>query len=220
MLKKYFSILTEGETLSHMPHVPADEAAADALSRLEAEDGFYQTHTENHARLTEEIRRETFQNGQHPYAVIITCSDARVPPEHIFQAGIGDLFVIRNAGNVLGDFDLGSVEYAVEHLGCRLVLVMGHTHCGAVAAALGQESHGYTGTIIREIRDAIGSDRDPRRCEIRNVCASLAKLSRSEILTQLHRAGKVAFAGAIYDIETGAVHFLTETDRPVDPITI
>ena len=213
---KNLSVLHEGERLSHMPHAQDAVGALQALDRLEQEDLFYIRHEENRARLTRGVREDTARNGQHPYAVVITCSDARVPPEHIFQAGIGELFVIRNAGNVLGDFDLGSVEYAVEHLGCSLVVVMGHTHCGAVAAALGHESHGFTGTIIREIQSAIGGETDPRRCEIRNVSHSLAKLAESETLVRLHREGKVSFAGAVYDIESGKVRFLSEEDELPD----
>lgn len=75
------------------------------------------------------------QNGQSPLAVVVCCSDSRVPPEHIFHAGIGELFVIRNAGNLISQFALGSAEYAVEPSGDPLVLLMGHTNCGAVSAA-------------------------------------------------------------------------------------
>src|SRR5262249_35121861 len=82
------------------------------------------------ARRTEEAK------GQHPYAVIVSCSDSRVPPELVFDAGIGDLFVIRTAGNRLDDLVLASIEYAVEHLGCSLVVVLGHERCGAVTAAV------------------------------------------------------------------------------------
>ena len=83
------------------------------------------------------------ENGQQPYAIIITCSDSRVVPELIFSAGIGDLFVIRVAGNVIDSHQLGSIEYAAEHLGTGLIVVLGHDHCGAVDAAMNHEPDGY-----------------------------------------------------------------------------
>ena len=202
MLKKYFSILNE--------NAPADDDVGKVLKKLVAGDKEYIISTTNHAELTPEIRHDTAVNGQHPYACVVTCSDARVPPEHIFSAGIGDLFVIRNAGNLLGDFDLGSVEYAVEHLGVKLVLIMGHTHCGAVAAALGEDTDGYIHNIISEVREAIGNERDARKAEIANVRHSLSKLYTSRLLKELHENGKVEFAGAVYDIESGTVEFLED----------
>lgn len=86
------------------------------------------------------IRLRTFTEGQSPFATVFTCSDSRVIPEAIFDSGIGDLFVVRTAGNTLSDSALGSVEYAVRHLGCPLVLVLGHTGCGAVTSAIEEES--------------------------------------------------------------------------------
>ena len=93
--------------------------------------------------ISKEIRQRTSQHGQAPYAIIVTCSDSRVIPENIFSAGIGELFVIRLAGNVIDDHQLGSIEYAAGHLGCRLILVMGHTHCGAVEAAMNGNPKNY-----------------------------------------------------------------------------
>ena len=84
----------------------------------------------------EELRLDTARNGQHPCAIVICCSDSRVIPEQIFSATIGELFVIRVAGNVIGNHQLGSIEYAAAHLGCKLIVMLGHTGCGAVGAAL------------------------------------------------------------------------------------
>lgn len=210
MLKQYFDILREGSHEAGFSEEIRAEEAGIALGRLLSGDHEYLTHRTNTAELTPEIRKETTLHGQHPYAVIVTCSDARVPPEHIFSAGIGDLFVIRNAGNLIGDLDLGSIEYAVSHLGARLVLIMGHTHCGAVQAALEGDAGGYIHRIIGEVKAGIGGTEDPREAEKRNVRHSLAKLHDSEMLSALHAEGKVEFAGAIYDIECGTVEFLTE----------
>ena len=102
----------------------------------------------------------TWTKGQSPYAIIVTCSDSRVIPENIFSAGIGELFVIRLAGNIIDDHQLGSIEYAAGHLGCRLVVVLGHTHCGAVDAAINSEPAGYIRCITDEIKEGHrGGDR-------------------------------------------------------------
>ena len=97
-----------------------DEAASRSLDRLIQGNSGYKEISSNPAELTQTLREATMQNGQSPLAVVVCCSDSRVPPEHIFHAGIGELFVIRNAGNLISQFALGSAEYAVEHLG---------THC-------------------------------------------------------------------------------------------
>ncbi|MDR3149012.1 MAG: carbonic anhydrase [Oscillospiraceae bacterium] len=147
-------------------------------------------------------RADTSANGQHPYAVIVTCSDSRVPPEHIFGAGLGELFVVRTAGNVIGDFERGTVEYAVGHLNVPLVVVMGHTHCGAVGAALdahGHHAEGSLGKLVSEISGAIGTERNEPAAVKLNVRNSIARLRESAELQT------VKIAGAVYDIETGKV---------------
>ena len=140
-------------------------------------------------------------HGQKPYAVIIACSDSRVIPEAIFSAGIGDLFVIRVAGNVVDNVQLGSVEYAVEHLGCRLVVVLGHTGCGAVSAALG-DNHGHIKHITDEIKRAIGSETDTVKASILNVKQSVAKVQ-----TSLAHTEGLMVCGALYHTDSGIVDF-------------
>ena len=154
----------------------------------------------------EALRIETAQNGQHPYAVVICCSDSRVIPEQIFHAGIGDLFVIRVAGNVLDRHQLGSVEYAVAHLGCKLVVLLGHTQCGAVGAALAGEAEGYIADLVTEIRTAIGSERDPVLAAKRNVLHGTERLKRA--FSTHPKMQDVEICGAMYDIRTGAVEWL------------
>lgn len=209
MLREYFRILQEGSREAGFSQKVPAEDAGEALGKLISGDHDYLAHRSNTAELTPEIRLETTEHGQHPYAVVVTCSDARVPPEHIFNAGIGDLFVIRNAGNLMGEFDLGSVEYAVSHLGAKLVLIMGHTHCGAVEAALEGDADGYIHGIIGEVKAGIGDTADPREAERRNVHHSLSRLHNSKLLSDLHDRGEVEFAGAIYDIKSGTVEFLS-----------
>lgn len=152
-------------------------------------------------------RQETLTNGQHPYAVIVTCSDSRVIPEYIFSADIGDLFIIRVAGNVIDDHQLGSIEYAAEHLGIRLVVVLGHDHCGAVDAAINHDPDGYIKFITDEIKRAIGSETDDYKACCMNVRQSVSMIESSlEIQHEEEHGLKVI--GALYRLENGTVEFM------------
>ena len=151
--------------------------AADAIYRLAAGNLKYLNAESGNGDISRRVRLATWAKGQSPYAIIVTCSDSRVIPESIFSAGIGELFVIRLAGNVIDDHQLGSIEYAAGHLGCRLVVVLGHTHCGAVDAAIHHEPEGYIKYITDEIKKAIGDEKDPYKASCMNVrsrraCAS------------------------------------------------
>lgn len=157
---------------------------------------------------SKEIRKLTALKGQSPYAIIVTCADSRVVPEHIFNAGIGELFVVINAGNVISDFSLGSIEYAAKDLHSDTIVVMGHTGCGAVAAALENNSYGYMKKITDEIQRAIGNEKDHQKAEIKNVEYSIKKIMKSEIISRLVVQGKLAIKGAIYHTPTGEVEFL------------
>ena len=106
-------------------------SAAQALEKLKEGNRMYVENEKSYPDVSLSKRRETALHGQQPYAVIISCSDSRVIPESIFHAGIGELFDIRVAGNVMDDHQLGSVEYAATHLGVKLIVVLGHDHCGA-----------------------------------------------------------------------------------------
>ncbi len=174
---------------------------------MEGNDAYVKSD-KNGGNISAEIRKDTAENGQRPYTVVVTCSDSRVPPEHIFSAGIGDLFVIRTAGNVIGDYELGSVEYGAEHLHAKLVVVLGHTQCGAVDAALSGGAHGYIKTITDEISSCVPNGCDPREAEILNVQNSIGNIMQSHIMQELAEAGDVEVRGAIYDIESGKVEFL------------
>lgn len=162
--------------------------------------------------------REELTNGQKPHTVVITCSDSRVPPELIFNADLGELFTIRTAGNVVGDYEIGSVEYAVDHLGSQLVLVMGHSSCGAVGAAVEGHADGNIESIVEEIAPSVkkaeetetNEDAIASRAEDLNVENTLEKLRESEIISELEESGKIKLVGAKYDIETGEVHYFDE----------
>ena len=172
----------------------------DIIERMTEGNRYYRTHG------NEALRVDTAQNGQHPYAVVICCSDSRVIPEQIFHAEIGDLFVIRVAGNVLDKHQIGSVEYAVSHLGCKLVLMLGHTGCGAVSAALKGEADGHISFITQDIQKAIGMERNPNTACRLNVAHGV-KILREVFLSEPNPAG-VEIKGAVYDIKTGAVEWL------------
>lgn len=151
-------------------------------------------------------RQQTASQGQTPYAVIISCSDSRVIPETIFCAGIGDLFVIRVAGNVMDDHQLGSVEYAAHHLGAKLVVVLGHDHCGAVDAAINHDPDGYIKFITDEIKTAIGDETDDYKACCLNVRHSISIIENSLMIHEEEEHG-LKVIGAVYHIESGVVEF-------------
>lgn len=125
--------------------------AEDALLKLKEGHARFLSETLNPRTSNSEDRRK-LSEGQHPFAVVLCCSDSRVVPEIIFDCQLGELFVIRNAGNVVDEDVLGSVEYAVEHLGCPLVVVMGHSSCGAVTATCeGGELPGHIPALAQRI---------------------------------------------------------------------
>ena len=172
----------------------------DGLQILKDGNRYYMTHG-NRA-----LRQQTATHGQHPHTVVICCSDSRVIPEQIFHADIGDLFVIRVAGNVLGRHQLGSIEYAVEHLGCKTVVMLGHTGCGAVGAAIEGHTGGCVAWITDDILEAIGMERDPLAACRLNVRYGVDRI-RTE-LTHLPAMADVTVHGAVYDIQTGEVEFI------------
>ncbi|MCR5294209.1 MAG: carbonic anhydrase [Lachnospiraceae bacterium] len=151
-------------------------------------------------------RMDTAENGQNPYAIIICCSDSRVIPEHIFDAALGDLFVIRVAGNVLDNHQLGSIEYAAAHLECKLIVMLGHTGCGAVNAALSGHTSGYISYITDDILAAAGLEREPDRASRLNVLHGVERIKRE--FAEHPEMQDVKAVGAIYDIKSGRVEWL------------
>ena len=180
------------------------KTALNALERLKEGNKLYINSVKGVGDISLEKRQHTWEHGQTPFAVVVSCSDSRVIPESIFSAGIGDLFVIRVAGNVVDNYQLGSVEYAVEHLGCKLVVVLGHTGCGAVGAAL-KENSGYLKLITDEIRCAIGTESDTVKAGILNINHSVSKIKES-----LPATDGLIVIGALYHTESGVVDFCGE----------
>ena len=177
-----------------------------ALEKLKNGNELYLQSQTDSGDISLKKRTDTCENGQHPYAIIITCSDSRVIPESIFSAGIGDLFVIRVAGNVMDDHQLGSVEYAASHLGVKLIVVMGHNHCGAVDAAINHDPDGYIKFITDEIRLAIGNEKDEYKACCLNVRHSISIIENS---LEIHREEEhgLRVIGALYHLEDGRVDF-------------
>lgn len=160
-------------------------------------------------------RRAEIAQGQNPFAVIVGCSDSRVPPELLFDQGFGDLFVVRTAGNVVDSVALGSIEYAVEHLGVKLIVVLGHERCGAVGATVkGGEAPGNLKSIVDAIKPAVDkakakSEHGSHGCDL--VCSAVKsnvklvaeKMRTSSVLAELIDDGLLKVVGAYYDLDSG-----------------
>ena len=139
--------------------------------------------------------------GQHPYTLVITCSDSRVIPEEIFSCSLGELFVIRTAGNVINEGELASIEYGIEHLHIEYVLVLAHTHCGAVHAAIHNEKGKYLSPILNNIKRCIGNECNERQASIKNA------LKQVKYFKNKFPEYKGKIKAALYDIETAEVVF-------------
>ncbi len=182
--------------------------AAGALRRLREGNRLFREGGSRAMDCSADRFRDLIVNGQHPFAAVIACSDSRVIPEAVFSADPGDLFVIRVAGNVLDSHQLGSVEYAVDHLGCPLVVVMGHTRCGAVHAALSSEPEGYIRSLTDVIRMAAGEETDEEK-----VCALNAERGAEIVRRMLRDNGLAArTVSAVFRLEDGTVSFLDPED--------
>lgn len=180
--------------------------ASQALQLLKDGNAAFLNAATSAGNISPEIRRKTTAEGQNPYAIVITCSDSRVMPEAIFSAGIGDLFVIRVAGNVIDDHQLGSIEYAASHLGSNLVVVLGHDHCGAVDAAMNHDPEGYIKFVTDDIAHAIGDEKDEyTACKI-NALHSVAVIESSLEIQHDEELGLRVIA-AMYHLKDGRVDF-------------
>jgi carbonic anhydrase len=153
--------------------------------------------------------------GQHPFAVVLACSDSRVSPEVVFDQGLGDLFVIRVAGNVIDDAVVGSIEYAVEHLKAPLVVVLGHQSCGAVQAAMSADQEtNHIHSFVDAIRPLVGEAKSQpgdavENCVRLNVAHVVKQLQASQpVLGELWQKSKLQIVGGYYSLHTGAVTLL------------
>jgi carbonic anhydrase len=163
-----------------------------------------------------DIRLQEVSSEQNPLVSIISCADSRVPPEIIFDRGFGDLFVVRNAGNIATPEEIGSLEYGTYVLGSKVLMVLGHEKCGAVQAAInGDALPGQMGSIIAAIQPAIDRDNKDDSEEFyidtikRNVMLQVRNLNSSPLLNNLVEQGKLKIVGAYYSLKDGSVTVLS-----------
>jgi carbonic anhydrase len=192
-------------------------APAEAISKLKEGNSRYTSGNLQHPGQTTE-RRTELAKTQHPYAAIVCCSDSRVPPEVVFDQGLGDLFIVRVAGNVINDEGLGSLEYTVDHLGTRLILVLGHQRCGAVDAARETiaakgKAPGHIESLVKAIKPAVeATAKDDLEATIKANVKNVVQALRSStpILKAEVDSGKIQVIGGYYSLDTGAVTLLDE----------
>lgn len=200
----------------------ASVAPEEALRRLR--DGNQRFVQQAATRLHQDAdRRQEVAAGQHPFAIVLGCADSRVPPEVIFDQGLGDLFVIRVAGEVASAEVIGSIEYAVDHLGCRAILVLGHKRCGAVEAALAPDagaSEENLNQLIHQIAPALRTiDRSAPDALDAAVIANAESVAqtlimRSKLLQVEAQKGVIVVEPARYDLDSGTVEFLKPITTP------
>ncbi|HVX95027.1 MAG TPA: carbonic anhydrase [Polyangia bacterium] len=199
-------------------------SANEAIQRLQEGNVRFQMNVRGIDAFLSQARREELRNNQEPFAIILGCADSRVPAEIVFDQGLGDLFVIRIAGNIVAPSGIGSVEFAASRFGTRLVVVLGHSRCGAILSTL-EELRRPTENQSRNLRSIVdrvrpsvepllarGGPSDPdalvSEAVRANIRASVRNLRRgSEILEQLVQDGSLTIVGAEYSLETGVVDF-------------
>src|SRR5215475_49886 len=194
------------------PHESSDDRSYMAKNSYENADAISLGMTAEQAAK----RRAELAKSQHPFAIILSCSDSRVPPEIVFDEGLGDLFIVRVAGNVLNDEGLGSIEYAVDILGARLIVVLGHQSCGAVDAAMKTVAAkgkvpGHIQSLVTAIKPVVVSTpkadlETMTKANVKHVGEGLR--SSTPILKAKVDAGDVQVIGGYYTLDTGAVTFL------------
>jgi carbonic anhydrase len=210
---------------AHVAPAPVKQAAQsvsgeDALRMLLDGNARFVAGAPTRPNQSADRRCDTFTHGQHPFAAVLSCADSRVPVELLFDAGIGDLFTIRVAGNVADCDEIGTIEYGVEHLGINAILVMGHTKCGAVTAVV---DHAHVTPNIQKLVDNIAPAAEAARKAnpqlsgarlvekaIRaNVDQAIADLtSKSDVIRDRVKSGKLKIVGAVYDLHSGEVEWI------------
>jgi carbonic anhydrase len=200
-------------------------SASEALERLREGNRRFVSDAPGSAALVTQTRRSELAEGQEPFAIILGCSDSRVPAEIVFDQGLGDLFVIRVAGNIVASSQIGSVEFAAERFGTPLVVVLGHSRCGAVLATLEElmrpreKQSRNLRSIVDRIRPSVegllvtelrhDSEALARHAVRANIRASANQVRHgSEVLEELIQNGRVLVVGAEYSLETGVVDFV------------
>jgi carbonic anhydrase len=195
---------------------PSEVTSAEALQRLERGNArFVAGNLSSTTPAALAASRTKVAEGQKPFAIIVGCSDSRVGPEVIFDQKVGDIFVIRTAGEVVDPVGLGSIEYAVAHLGSPLIMVLGHERCGAVAAAVAEAKEpGHIDTVLKAIQPAVkqtkGEPGDPVHNAVRAQALNVARQLQNAgpIIKEAVQSGKLQVVAALYDLDTGKVSVL------------
>ena len=203
-------LLLAGSIARGKDHPGASVAPDVALARLKAGNARFVAHEVSAGKPTAARRAETSQ-AQDPFAIVVGCSDSRTAPELVFDQNVGDLFVVRTAGNLVDDIGLGSIEYAVEHLGTRLIVVLGHERCGAVSAAMASATApGHVNALVRDIQPAVEAAKSEKGNPLANAVKANARLMAEKIRKEAelgeHRS-EVRIVTGYYDLDTGAVEF-------------
>jgi carbonic anhydrase len=194
-------------------------SAAEVLAELKAGNEHHATKHYQHPHQTAARQRE-LTTTQHPHATILSCADSRVAPEIVFDQGLGDLFDVRVAGNIAGDAEIASIEYAADHLGVPVLVVLGHQRCGAVTAATEPgEAPGHLPVLIAAIRPAVEQARgmpgdtidNAVRINVENVVRQLT--GSQPVLAGLTAAGRLQVVGAVYSLDTGKIEWLPKDRR-------
>lgn len=216
MIKKGLLYLLFISVLSACNHT--ENINLSPLQKLEEGNKRFASGKPVHPDETLERIRE-LKKGQHPFVAVVSCSDSRVPAELVFDQGLGDIFSIRTAGNVIGDYELGSIEYAVEHLDCKLIVIMGHKDCGAIKAFISSKGHYDHPDHIKNIINYIERENEEKSLKVThnltvdkaidaNIAHGVTFLKTAEpILKERFDHNKITIIGALYDIESGKVTF-------------
>jgi carbonic anhydrase len=194
------------------PSAPSVSTEA-ALANLKEGNARFATHEVSAGKPHAAKRAETAQT-QRPFAIVVGCADSRTSPELIFDHNIGDLFVVRTAGNLVDDYALGSIEYAVNHLGARLIVVVGHDGCGAVKAALTSDTApGHVQALVRDIQPAVQAVKGKEGDALHLAITENARLMADKIRSQADfgdLAKEVRIVYGVYDLATGKVEWSKE----------
>jgi len=210
--------------LACMPVVSVSEensgiAADQALKILMEGNARFASGNSTHPDQSIADRRAELVTSQHPFAIVVTCSDSRVPPEIVFDQGLGDIFVVRTAGEVMDNVTFGTIEYGVDHLNVSLILVIGHDGCGAVEAAIADgESHGHIGSLVEAIMPAVDTARGMKGDLLNNsidfntmnVVDQLK--STGPILSSAVKQGRLKILGGRYHLDSGEVTLLEPSE--------
>lgn len=183
-------------------------SASEALEKLKQGNQKFVDAKINDSDVSLALREKLVKDGQNPFAVVISCSDSRVIPEDMFMCGLGDIFTVRVAGNIIDKTQAASVAYAVCHLGCNLVVLVGHTHCGAVGAAVAGNDESALKPLLDKIKASAGASSDETEVCKLNVKSGIETICAVDELSEKLNNNELKVVGAIYNTDSGKVDFI------------